>query len=70
MDREKINNWGGRRPGSGRKLHGERKNEMITFRITSRGKEALQALATAKGKSIGQLIEDMIFERDVVRGDV
>ena len=63
MKEEKIERWGGRRPGAGRKATGPVPLESVAIRCTPAMKEELRRMAAAEGKTMKRLLEEMLAAR-------
>lgn len=57
----KNSNWGGRRPGAGRKAAQKDKPELVVLytRVLERTKEKLTDMATDQNCSVGKILDDL-----------
>ena len=60
----KKSNWGGSRPGAGRKATGPAKTATITLRVTPETKEGLKQWAREEGKPIHLLLAEILEQRN------
>ncbi len=60
---QKKGTWGGYRPNAGRKASSPEKAITITLRVAPSVKAELKKQASAEGKTIRKLIEEMLADR-------
>ena len=61
---EKNSNWGGRRPGAGRKPAQKDKPKLVVLytRVLEQTKEKLTDMATNQSCSVGKILDDLTTE--------